>query len=225
MKKLFLVLVAILIGCESCGSGTGESPASTTSGSGATTAATGTTGDTSVAQNVLYLASNVLINSANASQGLSTGKVLDSTTQVPAENIVVSKDNNSLESENLQDALDEEIAPTLSDTILGTWNCVDRDGVSIGTIRFGTDFNVPTGHCLHMSANGPSYVPGAGCWTPISYSLIENSIIRVSSNGNVENCGDQSQSATSSTYFLIISATSTKMVLWAGSSLIFVLTK
>jgi hypothetical protein len=54
---------------------------------------------------------------------------VDSTTQFLAENVILAENTNSLTSENLQRALDDEIAPDLNKILPGTtWSVVNKNG-------------------------------------------------------------------------------------------------
>jgi len=69
-----------------------------------------------------YLAENILFNSDIAAKANTQADVIDTETQILAENVIFENtDISQIESDNVQDAL-EEISLKLAETMVGTWN-------------------------------------------------------------------------------------------------------
>lgn len=132
------------------------------------------------------LASNIFISTASASTTRTAGDV-DTTTRVSAANVVLDTTNNSLASDNLQKALDEELSVDVGKALIGTWEVTNRtsdptyaettgkvtftaDTVTLDSGRFAAAGLVEAG-----AENTFCPIPLA----PISYEIINDSLIRV----------------------------------------------
>lgn len=83
----------------------------------------GSSSSSNLDNDLQVLASNVIFTEALAS----SSKALDTTTKVLAQNVVIDATTNRLESENLQDAFDSELAVDLSSLLPGTtWNIENK---------------------------------------------------------------------------------------------------
>lgn len=216
MKPILLVALSALVACSSGTSDPTPSEATTNSDTTSDNPQGGTSPSTT--SGIKYLASNIVfVKTAQAET-----KAVDTTTKVLASDVVVSKGSSTLSSDNLQTALETEIVPTASSVLQGQWTCKDKSGATTGTASLtDTSFDVATGYCASMGNN----VPGVGCKTPLTYTLVENSFLIVNTNGNVEDCGNKKAAATGNITFYLTEKTSKKLVLWAGSNQIFILVK
>lgn len=234
-KILGLILIGFCIGIA-CGS------AISTSSSSSTTK-TDDAGDTSTTLKIL--ASNVLFGTS-ASASVSDTAV-DATTKVIAENVMLDNDAvNRLNSENLQDALDDELATDVDNIIIGTWTIAnygtlgsfggscsnERSHSSTGTITFSENdsFSLTEGYLAAPGIGESENQVGSTCYScggetnayisNQSYQIIEDSFITFSFTRDSA-CG---LSTSYSGLALITEATSSKIILYTNDK-VAVLTK
>lgn len=132
------------------------------------------------------LASNIFISTASASTARTAGDV-DTTTRVSAANVVLDTTNNSLASDNLQKALDEELSVDVGKALIGTWEVTNRTSdptyaETTGKVTFSADtLALDAGRFAAAGVVGAS--EGTPCYVPpleiVSYEIINNSVIRV----------------------------------------------
>ena len=97
--------------------------------------------------NIKYLASNIILGSST-SAGAQTllypaDTVIDSTTKIYAENVILeSESNSSVESDNVQDAINE-LSLILSKVMIGTWSIENKNIENLhsatGTVTINSD--------------------------------------------------------------------------------------
>lgn len=151
-------------------------------------------GSGSTTSQMRVLAKNVLFSSSIANAASKTEGV-DETTQVLAENVVVDPSGNALSSDNLQSALDNELAIDLSTLLPGTtWTMTNKTTDSwfkdsTGEVAFSTNGTLTVeqgkfGAAGVMSDSELSNInneTGANCVpdSSFSYEIINNSTIYV----------------------------------------------
>lgn len=120
MKRIaIIVLMGVLVGCSG-GSG-GNNGGGNNGGSGG-----------EVNSTLRVLASNVMLSSGSAAVSKTTGDV-DTTTKVVAENVMLdTAAGNILTSDNLQAALNNELAVNLTTEIVGYWSVENAEPTSTG---------------------------------------------------------------------------------------------
>jgi len=169
------LILSMCLSCYACGSGSNGS-------------------SDSISASRQLLAKNVLLRSANASslQEKSVNKEVDTATTVTADNVLIDTSGNSLNSTNLQDALDKEMAINLSNILPGTvWTITNKTtdtahkGCPTGRVTFSNNtLTVDQGsfaaaglvHDNSCSTIPPPTLPK----TPIAYEVLQNSVIYVS---------------------------------------------
>ncbi len=175
------VLLALSLACGGGGGGASTSSSSTASTSG--TAGSSTT---------QYLASNVVFSASGLAKAGDQLAVVDTTTKVLAANIVVSTGKGEIKSDNLQTALDEEIAVEVSTALQGTW--------TIKNITSNPDYKSTTGEIVFTSnsgtgkydftlSSGRTVVPGL--FTKADYDAFSNAYGYITGTGTAEVVGSR----------------------------------
>ena len=183
IKAIAILLSVYLVGCGSGSSGSsGNNPnGSGSSGSG------GNNSNGSISRQIL--AKNVLLSSAHASLADKSvsKKELDTTSTVTAGNVVIDTAGNSLTSTNLQDALDKEMAINLSKILPGTtWTVINKTNDPAykglqGRVSFLADtLTIDEGVFAAAGLFKDFGVYGNPCSAPISYEILDNSVMYVS---------------------------------------------
>lgn len=193
----YIAVFILMLALAGCGGGS--------SAGGSTNGGNGGNGGNGVNPTLQVLASNVILSSASATD-IST-KDVDTETQVLAENVVLNTDNNKLSSDDLQDALDNEMAVDLSTVFVGTWTIENKtkdpayDGLS-GQITVSSDgtFSMDSGV---FAAAGIS----ATC-TPLS-----NPTYEILGNDSIIYIIFTDENATRDSVMSVISATSDQIAL------------
>jgi hypothetical protein len=120
----------------------------------------------------------------------STNGVVDPSVKVLAENVYVDNASNGLTSDNLQDALDNELAVSLAKTLIGkTWNITNKsmdifyaDTTGIATFNNDGTMTLISGRFaaigeIHVSENSICDYPQS-----IKYEIISDEVVYVISN-------------------------------------------
>ena len=107
---------------------------------------------------------------------------VDTKTRVLAENVLYeTKATSTLQSGNVQDALDE-ITPTLSDFIIGTWSVANYGQTSnhAGTVTFGADASYSVDGDFNAASIPFAWVDPPS--TPAGYQVVSNNLVILSFN-------------------------------------------
>lgn len=143
--RVMMCSLSSMLVLGACG-GSGSNPNNTALG------ATNSTLPIVSASQIVYRDSNGQLVAMNKSGFIKTAisaAEIDTTTKILAENVILAEGTNSLSSKNLQQALDDEIAPNLSKLLPGsTWSVVNKDGADSnyngtrGQVTFNTDGSI-----------------------------------------------------------------------------------
>jgi hypothetical protein len=171
--SLFLA-ISLVFGCG----GGGSSPSS------------GTTSSVKVpAENIVFSADVSAERSANAHRIYRAASGIDASTKILAQNVTVNNSNNSLASDNLQSALDDELAIDLAKLLDGsTWSVSNKSTVypsykdTMGVISFSQNtIEVASGKFAAAGLAGSAQITWCEetILTPISYEILSNSVLFV----------------------------------------------
>ena len=103
--------------------------------------------DTTVQSSIKYLASNIILRSSTSAEAqmlmYPADTDIDSTTKIYAENVIFeSESNSSVESDNVQDAINE-LSLILSKVMIGTWDIENKNNENLhsdtGKIQINAD--------------------------------------------------------------------------------------
>lgn len=138
------------------------------------------------------------------SQGKSStadASAIDTSTQVLAKNVLIEKAGNKLISNDLQSALDDELAINLSEYLPGTtWTIKNKAGMdwfrdTTGQLTFSSgSFSLDQGK--FAAADIPDKLTICTDTPPFSYEIISDSVIYLTYNINCVNAGPTSISRT-----------------------------
>jgi len=165
-------------------------------------------------------ASQIVFKSTNGIQLASlAGGVVDPSIKVLAENVTIDNTSNALKSDNLQDALDKEIAVSLQKTLTGqTWNITNKTSdttyagtTGMGVVKFNDDGTMTLLSGGFAAIGKVSGSENSFCNIPqtINYELISNDVVYVSAS--VKSRTD-SNAYTEDTVLKIASRTKDKIV-------------
>jgi len=138
-------------------------------------------------------ASQIVFKSTNGVQLASlAGGVIDPSIKVLAENVTIDNTSNALKSDNLQDALDKEIAVSLQKTLTGqTWNITNKTAdttyagtTGAGVVKFNDDGTMTLLSGAFAAIGKVNGNENSFCNIPqtINYELISNDVVYVSSS-------------------------------------------
>lgn len=138
----------------------------------AVTVLTGCGGSESNATTLKVLASNVILRSAIADTS-----EIDTNVKVLAENVILDNSLTTIEAETVQEAI-EELAPVLSEVIVGTWNTRSYNNGAqgdIGKVTFQADgtFTIESGRVTVLDGDGVMN----GTWTVVDNDVLKTTII------------------------------------------------
>jgi hypothetical protein len=164
LNAIGILLCAYLVGCGNGNSGSNNN---------------GSTSSQILARNVLLSSAHASLADKNAIK-----KEIDTTTTVSADNVVIDTAGNSLNSTNLQDALDKEMAINLSKVLPGTTWTITNKTVDrwykgkTGRVTFSnTTLNLDQGVFAAAGLVDDYTVLGCPPISSISYEVFSNSIM------------------------------------------------